>query len=138
MTISKEEWESLIRRVEKLEGKTSFSLEEMKEAMREALAGKGKGARMTGEYVTKREDGLKSEYIVYSTCLSDVVEISFQVPTSDWLKLEKSEVWKNLDKYLSEVQRPYTKMRHRDQLIVPGAVAYKNPLSKFVRYVCGR
>ena len=60
MTISKEEWESLIRRVEKLEGKTSFSLEEMKEAMREALAGKGKGARMTGEYVTKREDSLKS------------------------------------------------------------------------------
>ena len=79
--------------------------------------------------VEKATNDLKAEYFIYTNYLFDVTEVTFQLPYRDWLKLEKSEVLKNLDEYLSEVQKPYRKIYRQDQLVVMEKVVYKNPLS---------
>ncbi len=93
---------------------------------------------LVSERVVERPNDLKSEYIVYSTCMSDLVEVSFQLPVHDWTKLENSEVWRSLDEYLSEVQKPYEKMYRQDQQFVVERVVYKNPLTEVVRAVHGK
>lgn len=85
--------------------------------------------------VEKATNDLKAEYFIYTNYLFDVTEVTFQLPYRDWLKLEKSEVLKNLDEYLSEVQKPYRKIYRQDQLVVMEKVVYKNPLSAFVQGV---
>lgn len=60
---------------------------------------------MTNERIIKRTNGLKSSYDVTWNILEDT-KVSFQLPYRDWLKLEESEVWKNLDEYLFRVQTP--------------------------------
>ena len=85
--------------------------------------------------VEKATNDLKAEYFIYTNYLFDVTEVAFQLPYRDWLKLEKSEVLKNLDEYLSEVQKPYRKIYRQDQLVVMEKVVYKNPLSAFVQGV---
>lgn len=53
----------------------------------------------------ERENELKSEYEIYVNWMNpdQLAEVSFQLPFHDWQTLEKSEVWKNLDEFLSEV-----------------------------------
>lgn len=63
----------------------------------------------------ERENELKSEYEIYVNWMNpdQLAEVSFQLPFHDWQTLEKSEVWKNLDEFLSEVQIEYIPKYHQ-------------------------
>lgn len=60
---------------------------------------------MKNERIIERTNGLKASYDVTWNILEDT-RVSFRLPYRDWLKLEESEVWKNLDEYLFQVQTP--------------------------------
>lgn len=69
---------------------------------------------MKTERIIERTNGLNSSYDVTHNILGDT-KVSFQLPYHDWLKLEESEVWKNLDEYLFRVQTPDMHMFPQDQ-----------------------
>ena len=67
------------------------------------------------ETTFERTNGLKSEYEIYVNWMmsNQIAEVSFQLPFPDWQKLEKSEVWKNLDEFLAGVQTEYIPRYHQ-------------------------
>ena len=89
------------------------------------------------ETTFERENGLKSEYEIYVnwTNPNQLAEVSFQLPFRDWQTLEKSEVWKNLDEFLSEVQIEYIPKYRQAQPIVEEKVVYRNLLGRVRVYV---
>lgn len=76
----------------------------------------------------ERENGLKSEYEIYVnwTNPDQLAEVSFQLPFRDWQRLEKSEVWKNLDEFLSGVQTEYIPKYRQAPPIVVEKVVYRS------------
>lgn len=89
------------------------------------------------ETAFERENGLKSEYEIYVnwTNPDQLAEVSFQLPFRDWQRLEKSEVWKNLDEYLSEVQTEYIPKYRQVQPIVAEKVVYRSLLGSLIAFV---
>lgn len=85
----------------------------------------------------ERENGLKSEYEIYVNWMNpnQLAEVSFQLPFRDWQRLEKSEVWKNLDEFLAGVQIEYIPKYHHDPPVVAEKVVYKSLLDKVRAYV---
>ena len=88
------------------------------------------------ETIFERENGLKSEYEIYVNWLNpnQLAEVSFQLPFRDWQTLEKSEVWKNLDEFLSEVQIEYIPKYSQAQPIVAEKVVYRSLLGSLVAF----
>lgn len=89
------------------------------------------------ETIFERTNGLKSEYDIYVNWMNpnQLAEVSFQLPFHDWQRLEKSEVWKNLDEFLAEVQTEYIPKYHHDPPVVVEKVVYKSLLDKVRSYV---
>lgn len=89
------------------------------------------------ETTFERTNGLKSEYEIYVNWMNpnQLAEVSFQLPFRDWQTLEKSEVWKNLDEFLAEVQTEYIPKCHHDPPVVEEKVAYKSLSDKVRAYV---
>ena len=89
------------------------------------------------ETTFERTNGLKSEYEIYVNWMmsNQIAEVSFQLPFPDWQKLEKSEVWKNLDEFLAGVQTEYIPKYHRAQPIVVEKVVYRSLLGTVCAYV---
>ena len=88
------------------------------------------------ETTFERENGLKSEYEIYVNWMNpdQLAEVSFQLPFRDWQRLEKSEVWKNLDEFLSEVQIEYIPKYHRVPPIVAEKVVYRSLLGSLIAF----
>lgn len=76
-----------------------------------------------------------AEYAIKQDHLFEECVISFPVPYHDLLKFLESEAWKNLCKYLEEVQTPDMPMFHLDRPIVVEKVLYKNPVTELVAVV---
>ena len=76
-----------------------------------------------------KDKNLKAEYYVVSSPLLGTTEVSFQLPYLDWLKLEGSEIWSNLDEFLAEAQSTNTRIPRQDPLSESGTALYKNLLS---------
>ena len=89
------------------------------------------------ETTFERTNGLKSEYEIYVNWMNpnQLAEVSFQLPFHDWQRLEKSEVWKNLDEFLAGVQTEYIPKYHRDPPTVEEKVVYRNLLGRVRVYV---
>lgn len=89
------------------------------------------------ETTFERTNGLKSEYEIYVNWMmsNQIAEVSFQLPFPDWQRLEKSEVWKNLDEFLAGVQTEYIPRYHRAQPTVVEKVVYKSLLGTVCAYV---
>lgn len=89
------------------------------------------------ETIFERTNGLKSEYDVYVNWMmtDQIAKVSFQLPFPDWQRLEKSEVWKNLDEFLAEVQTEYIPKYHHDPPVVAEKVVCKSLLGKVCAYV---
>lgn len=85
----------------------------------------------------ERENGLKSEYEIYVNWMmsNQIAEVSFQLPFPDWQRLEKSEVWKNLDEFLAGVQTEYIPKYHRAPPIVAEKVVYRSLLGSLIAFV---
>lgn len=49
------------------------------------------------------------KYVV-DTMVIGVTDISFRLPSHDWERLEKSELWNQVCQFLSEVQKGYSPM----------------------------
>lgn len=88
------------------------------------------------ETTFERTNGLKSEYEIYVNWMNpnQLAEVSFQLPFRDWQTLEKSEVWKNLDEFLSEVQIEYIPKYRQVQPIVVEKVVYRSLLGSLVAF----
>ena len=84
----------------------------------------------------ERENELKSEYEIYVNWMNpdQLAEVSFQLPFHDWQTLEKSEVWRNLDEFLSEVQIEYIPKYRQVQPIVVEKVVYRSLLGSLVAF----
>lgn len=70
-------------------------------------------------------------------CLKTTFErekVSFQLPFHDWQTLEKSEVWRNLDEFLSEVQIEYIPKYRQVQPIVKEKVVYRSLLGSLIAF----
>lgn len=89
------------------------------------------------ETIFERTNGLKSEYDVYVNWMmtDQIAKVSFRLPFRDWQTLEKSEVWKNLDEFLAEVQTEYIPKYHHDPPVVAEKVVCKSLLDKVRAYV---
>ncbi len=89
------------------------------------------------ETIFERTNGLKSEYDVYVNWMmtDQIAKVSFRLPFRDWQTLEKSEIWKNLDEFLAEVQTEYIPKCHHDPPVVEEKVVYKSLLDKVRSYV---
>lgn len=89
------------------------------------------------ETTFERENGLKSEYEIYVNWLNpnQLAEVSFQLPFHDWQTLEKSEVWKNLDEFLAEVQIEYIPKYRQAPPIVREKVVYRSLLGSLIAFV---
>ena len=89
------------------------------------------------ETTFERTNGLKSEYDVYVNWMmtDQIAKVSFRLPFRDWQTLEKSEVWKNLDEFLAEVQTEYIPKYHHDPPVVAEKVVCKSLLGKVCAYV---
>ena len=84
----------------------------------------------------ERENELKSEYEIYVNWMNpdQLAEVSFQLPFHDWQILEKSEVWKNLDEFLSGVQIEYIPKYRQAQPIVVEKVVYRSLLGSLIAF----
>lgn len=89
------------------------------------------------ETTFERENGLKSEYEIYVNWMNpdQLAEVSFQLPFRDWKRLEKSEVWKNLDEFLSEVQTEYIPKYRQGPPIVVEKVVYRSLPGSLLAFV---
>lgn len=89
------------------------------------------------ETIFERTNGLKSEYDIYVNWMNpnQLAEVSFQLPFHDWQRLEKSEVWKNLDEFLAGVQIEYIPKYHRAPPIVAEKVVYRSLLGSLIAFV---
>lgn len=88
------------------------------------------------ETTFERENGLKSSYDVTWNILGDT-RVSFQLPYRDWLKLEESEVWRNLDEYLFRVQTPDMHMFPQGPPFEAGKMENKSLVSRPAPSACG-
>lgn len=61
-----------------------------------------------------RDPTNKVGYAEATSILSEYVSIQFFVPSLSWIELRESEEWKNFSKLLSEHQKKYIQMQHRD------------------------
>lgn len=88
------------------------------------------------ETTFERENELKSEYEIYVNWMNpdQLAEVSFQLPFHDWQTLEKSEVWRNLDEFLSEVQIEYIPKYRQVQPIVKEKVVYRSLLGSLIAF----
>lgn len=89
------------------------------------------------ETISERANGLNSEYEVYVNWMNpnQLAEVSFQLPFHDWQTLEKSEVWKSLDEFLTGVQIGYIPKYHRAPPVVVEKVVYRSLLGSLCAYV---
>lgn len=61
-----------------------------------------------------RDPANKVGYAETTSILSEYVSVQFFVPSLSWIELRESEEWKNFSKLLSEHQKKYIQMQHRD------------------------
>lgn len=46
------------------------------------------------------------------------VEVSFRLPFRDWLLLEKSNAWCQIEKFLEELRKRHNQKYHQDQKVI--------------------
>lgn len=73
--------------------------------------------------------GTGAELFIYQNILG-LTTVTFSITSDGWSKLEKSEAWKAVCKYLEEFQTQDIHWLPQENLIVRGAGYCKNPLSQ--------